>query len=248
MARSGYASSIRSALSDTDGKKRCCAHAFSDGKLLFASSVSAEERAGIINSYTSRVKCPNCLPSFIGGIFCCCGTVTDPDKAHHLEFSLSSPEERDALAAILAAHGFQGKTTERKRKYVLYWKDREIIADFLAFMGANASAFEYMNRCIEKDLRNDINREVNCDTANIGKTLNASERQILLIRTLIEHHVLDTLPESLRETALLRLSNDSLSLSQLGEIHTPPITKSCVNHRLTRLSEAAEQFLSSEKK
>ena len=136
MTRGGYASSVRSALADLSDKKRCCIHAFGDGKALFDGSVSFVARAEAISSYPSKVKCANCLSAFIAGIFSLCGSVTDPTKSHHLEFSFRSPDEREALAVLLEAHGFAGKKTVRKSKYVLYWKDREVIADFLAFLGA----------------------------------------------------------------------------------------------------------------
>ncbi len=245
MTRSGYASSIRSTLSGLSVKKGCCQHAFQDGVSLFRNEMSSADNAELLLSYTRKVKCPNCIPNFVRGIFCSCGTVTDPEKSHHLEFSFHSEKERDALADLLSAQSFLGKKNERKGKYLLYWKDSEIIADFLAFLGAKTVAFDYMNSCIEKDIRNGINREVNCDTANIGKTVTASERQTFLIHQLIDHHMLETLPEPIRITAILRLENDSLSLAQLGELHSPPISKSCVNHRLARLCEAAERFLSS---
>lgn len=242
MNEKSYAELLRESLAVLPVKKKCCAHAFSDAQKLYQEETSAKERADVIRMYASHTKCPSCLPHFVRSLFILHGSVTDPDKRYHLEFSFNSREECSALDALLTPEGICGKIAVRKKQHIFYLKDGETIADFLAYIGANSAAFEFMNSRIEREFRNNVNRQVNCDTANIEKSLLASEKQISVIRHMQESGDINRLPDSLRETAALRVRFEQMSLKELGEAHDPPITKSGVNHRLTRIMAFARSI------
>ena len=233
-----YAARLREALTDLPIRKKCCAHALDDASKIMELP-DPGERAAAIAAYPTRAKCASCVPHFVRGLFLLHGTLTDPHKRYHLEFTLPTAAECAALSELLGREGGIWRQGERKGRPILYLKDGEAIADFLAYIGANQAAFDFMNNRIEREFRNNINRQVNCDTANIEKSLLVSERQIRLIRKMEESGDLQRLPEPLRVTARLRMNNEQLSLSELGEAHEPPITKSGVSHRLAKIESIA---------
>jgi len=234
MSKSSYAENLRRSLAALPVKKKCCVHALHDAESLYT-GISAEERAESMRSYAERAKCAACVSHFVRALFCRCGSVTDPEKRYHLDLSFETEAESRALAELLKEQGISGGCTERKGKYIFYLKDGEAIADFLAYIGANTAAFDFMNSRITREFRNNVNRQVNCDTANIEKALQASQKQIALIRRLRQSSAWGMLPDSLRETAELRLSHEQMSLKELGDAHNPSITKSGVNHRLAKI-------------
>ncbi len=182
-----------------------------------------------------------CRQSFVRGAFFAGGSVTDPKKTYHLElvtdhYSVS----REALSLLLDM-GFEPKSTARGGNYITYFKNSEAIEDFLTTIGAPVSAMEIMSAKIMKDMTNSVNRRVNCDTANVTKIVEASQEQLEAIRKLEKAGKLFTLPDRLRKTAILRMENPELSLSQLAAIADPPVTKSCLNHRLKKLTEIAKK-------
>ena len=183
-----------------------------------------------------------CRRNYIRDLFLCCGSVSDPRKEYHLEWSCDSKEQASQLKEILLSFGKEAKSVLRKKVQVVYFKDSEDIVDLLNLMGAPISMMEMENQRILKELRNSVNRRVNCETANIGKTVSASRKQIGDIRYLEESGILRTLPESLRKMAELRLQYPDTPLRELGDLAVPPIGKSGVNHRLRRLSEIAEKY------
>ena len=138
--------------------------------------------------------------------------------------------------SLLQEQNFSPKHLERSGNYIVYFKQSSAIEDFLTFIGASGSAMELMSAKIEKDMRNSVNRRVNCDTANVSKTVDAAAAQLEAITRLD----LSTLPEKLCETARLRLENPELSLTELAELFEPPVTKSGLNHRLRKLKELSE--------
>lgn len=235
-----YAEMLRESLTALPVKKKCCAFSAKDAETV--RTLSAAERPAAIRAAAERCKCPSCLPRFIAGLFLEYGSVTDPAKRNHLEFAFETDAEADAVEEILTEQGIMGRRTKRKKQYIYYLKDGEAIADFLAYIGANTAAFDFMNSRIEREFRNNINRQVNCDTANIGKSLKASEEQITLIRTLADAGKLQLLPATLRETAELRLQYPQFSMKELGDAHNPPITKSGVNHRLSKIMDFARSL------
>lgn len=183
-----------------------------------------------------------CKRNYLKDLFLCCGSVSNPRKEYHLEWSCSSRKQALQLQGVLLSLGKESKAVLRKRFHVVYFKDSADIVDLLNLMGASVSMMEMENQRILKELRNSVNRRVNCETANIGKTVSASRKQIQDIRFLEESGILRTLPESLRKMAELRMQYPDTPLRELGELAVPPVGKSGVNHRLRRLSEIAGKY------
>lgn len=183
----------------------------------------------------------HCRTSFFRGAFLAGGSVTDPDKGYHLEMVTSHYNVGREMPALLRESGFEPKSTERKANYVTYFKQSAYIEDFLTAIGSPVAAMGIMNAKAEKNLRGSINRRVNCEAANLDKTVDASLEQIEAIRTLEERGVLEQLPDKLQETAVLRRENPELTLTQLAVLFDPPITKSALNHRLRKLMSLAQQ-------
>lgn len=185
---------------------------------------------------------PCCAKAYLRGAFLGGGSVNSPQRSYHFEiethyFGLS----RD-LSALFSDLDFEVKTVMRKGSYVTYIKDSEKIGDILAVMGATGSMMELYNAKIEKEVNNSVNRRVNCDTANLTKTVNAAVAQANSIRQLVAKKGAEAIPEHLRELADLRLSYPEASLAELSELLSTPISKSGVNHRLKKLMELAEQL------
>lgn len=178
-----------------------------------------------------------CRQSFMRGVFLAGGSVTNPEKRYHLELVTDHYNVSRENCSILLEMGFNPKITDRNGNYIIYFKQSDIIADLLTTIGAPLAAMEVMNAKITKNVYNSVNRKVNCDTANVTRTVEASQLQLEAIRHLMAIGELDKLPDKLRDTAQLRMDNPELSLSQLAEITEPPVTKSCLNHRLRKLVE-----------
>jgi DNA-binding protein WhiA len=178
-----------------------------------------------------------CRPSFLRGAFLAGGSVTDPAKRYHLELVTDHYSVSRETYSLLLEMGFEPKEARRKGNFVIYFKQSTAIEDFLTTVGAPLSAMELMSLKIEKDMRNAVNRKVNCDTANVSKAVDAALLQIEAIEKLSRETGLDSLPDKLRETAALRLLNPDMSLSELAEASS--LTKSCLNHRLRKLVELA---------
>ena len=186
-------------------------------------------------------KCSGCRQSFLRGVFLGIGTVTDPAKAFHAELLLNYPERAEKLDEFLALCGIPARKIERRGRIGLYYKNSTAIEEFFAEMGANSVVFELMNVKIEKEIRNQENRATNCVARNISRSVDAISKQVRAIELLRERGMLDGLPDDLRITAELRLKFDEASLSELAANHTPPISKSGLNHRLARLVELSDK-------
>ena len=193
-------------------------------------------------SHLVNFKCGGCRQCFLRGIFLALGTVTDPAKAFHLEMMLNSSVRADKLDELLALCGIPARRLDRKGRIGLYYKNSTSIEEFFAETGANSVLFELMNVKIEKEIRNQENRATNCVARNISRSVDAIQKQVGAIERLRDHGVLDGLPEDLRATAELRLRYDEASLSELAEKHSPPISKSGLNHRLEKLMELSEKI------
>ena len=167
------------------------------------------------------------------------GSVTDPAKRYHLEMTTSHYKVSRETCALLIECGFSPKELSRGGNNILYFKQSDYIEDFLTAIGAQVSAMGVMEAKVEKDLRNGVNRRVNCETANLTKVVDASMGQMAAIRALEEAGELDKLPGKLRETALLRRENPEATLQELAAMLNPPITKSAINHRMRKLLELA---------
>ncbi|MBR6345297.1 MAG: DNA-binding protein WhiA [Lachnospiraceae bacterium] len=186
------------------------------------------------------IKSACCVRTYLQTAFLCCGSVTDPEKSYHLEFAGTHPEKLRQIQDMLSHYDIMAKMTTRKNGYVLYVKEGQQIVDCLNIMGAHSSLLNMENSIVMKEFRNNLNRKVNCETANLIKSANAGSRQKADIELLRELGKLEKLPETLREIGLLRLEYPDISLKELGEMCDPPVSKSCVNHRLRKLSEIAE--------
>ena len=184
--------------------------------------------------------CDECRAAFLKGVFLSCGYIGDPEKSYHLEMTVPYFNLSRELLLFLKNMGLPAKYTKRGSHYVLYYKDSETIADFLGTIGAIKENFGYYNTLITKELRNRINRLNNCETANLQKHISAVAKQLEAIDALQNSGEWDKLSDELRYTATLRKENPELSLAELAEKHTPPITKSCANRRLARISALAE--------
>lgn len=183
-----------------------------------------------------------CKKAFVRGAFIAAGAMNNPEKNYHLEFVTHRYRLHKQFATLLSDFNLNAKTVVRKSNYVLYFKNSEDIGDLLAAMGASNAVMEYQNTRIYKELRNDVNRRMNCDMANLDKTMNAASRQIEAIEKLMRKGVFSSLPDQLRQTAELRLENSDVSLAEIGKMLNPPIGKSGVNHRLRRIVEIADKY------
>ena len=183
----------------------------------------------------------HCRLSFLRGAFLAGGSVTDPRKGYHLELATTHRSVSRELAVLLRELGYDPKQSVRKAAAVTYFKQSEAIEDLLTAIGAPVSAMELMNAKAEKTLRNGVNRRVNCEAANVDKTVDAALEQRRAIRLLREDGRLEDLSPKLREAARLREENPELSLSQLAALCDPPVTKSSLSHRLKKLIELSGQ-------
>jgi DNA-binding protein WhiA len=192
-----------------------------------------------INPKLVRKNC--CKRSYLRGAFLGGGSVSDPEKAYHLEFIAHSEKYGNSLCSLIREFDLHAKLIERKNNYVVYLKEGEHIVNLLSLIGAHTALLNLENIRIYKDMRNNINRIVNCETANLSKTINAAIRQIENIKYIRDQIGLSNLPYNLREIAELRLSYPDASLKELGDMLTPKVGKSGVNHRLRKLDKIAEE-------
>ena len=179
--------------------------------------------------------------AYLREMFLCTGFMNDPVKRYHLEYRCFSEAQSRQLQEVLAGHGIRAGMTRRKRYFVVYIKDSEDIVTLLHLMGASVSLMATENARILKEVRNSVNRRVNCETANIGKTVESAGRQLEDIRFLRENGILESLPAPLREAADLRTEHSGASLSELGALAKPPVGRSGMNHRLRKLSALAQK-------
>lgn len=180
-----------------------------------------------------------CRAAFLRGAFLAGGSVTDPSKHYHLELVTAHSQVGREVSALLCDMGYEPRSVSRQGSSVAYFKQSEHIEELLTRIGAPACATRIMSAKVEKGLRNDINRRVNCDAANLDKAVDASRAQAAAIARLDEAGLLAKLPVKLQETAVARTLYPELTLSELAETFDPPLTKSCLNHRLRKLMELA---------
>jgi len=197
------------------------------------SSDTRREISGLTDGSTRRVYVRRC---FLEG-----GTITDPVKSYHLAFNLHGSQAQK-LANILTDFGLHPKTLVKDGQAVVYLKEADEISDVLKIMGANKSLLSFEGKRVEKDLRNNLNRQVNCEAANLSKTVTAAQSQIEAIEFIIEEVGLEHLAKPLRDVARQRIAHDTASLAEIGAMLSPPISKSGVNHRLRKIVEIAEDM------
>ncbi len=183
-----------------------------------------------------------CRMSFLRGAFLAGGSVTDPEKRYHLELSTSHVQASREVSALLQEMGFLPRSVMRGGSAVIYFKQSEHIEDLLTTLGAPVAATEIMTAKVDKEIRNGANRAMNCDMANVNKTLDAVATQQEAIEKLEKAGQLEKLPEKIQETARLRMQNPELPLAQLAALFEPPISKSCLNHRIRKIMEEARKL------
>ncbi len=170
------------------------------------------------------------------------GSVNDPNKKYHLQIMFKEKAKAEEMQTLLNNFNIHAKIIKKEKDYMLYLKDGEEISEFLALVGANKSVIKFEEIRVIKEKRNDINRLVNCETANLNKTINASVKQIEDIKKIKKAGKFNELPETLKEIAEVRINNPEMSLIELGKLLDKPIGKSGVNHRLKKLSQIAEEL------
>lgn len=193
-----------------------------------------------VSSLLLKSSC--CQRAFLRGAFLCVGSMSDPEKGYHLEFVCMDEQIASQLQEVMLGFGIEAKIILRKKYFVVYIKESESIVELLNVMEAPVALMNLENLRILKEVRNSINRKVNCEAANITKTVNAASRQIEDIELLRDTLGLANLPLQLRQMAEVRLSYPDASLKELGDYLDPPVGKSGVNHRLRKLSELAEKY------
>jgi len=225
-----------------------------EGGFHLLSVDGADDRLGVLSRFghaegevslrlnRANLECENCAAAYLAGAFLACGAVTDPQVDYHLEFHLPQYNLSRDLIALLRELGLRPKFMSRKSNQVVYFKESEQIEDCLTRMRATSASLELMSVKMVKDIRNNVNRLANCENANIDKTVAAAAAQVEAIRRIERHGGLDALPSELQELARLRLEYPEMSLRELGETLTEPISRSGVNHRLRRIMEFAEDI------
>lgn len=188
------------------------------------------------------IKNSCCKRAYLRGCYMAVGSMSDPYKSYHLELVCGLQAQAEQLLKILHDFSLDAKMIVRKKYYVVYMKEGENIADFLNITEAHKALMEFENTRIYKGMRNMVNRKVNCEAANITKTVNAATRQVEDIRLIREKMGLEGLPGPLRQMAYVRLENPQASLGELGKLLDPPVGKSGVNHRLRKLGELAKEL------
>lgn len=187
-----------------------------------------------------RMDC--CKKAFIRGAFMERGSISDPNKFYHYEIVCKYEEDAEVLRGMLMFFGMDAKVIARKNSFIVYMKEGNNITDTLNLMGAVVSQMNLYNVMILKGISNDVNRKVNCETANLNKTIEAAVKQIKDIEYIRDTVGLDSLSDGLTQVALLRLENPDMNLKDLGELLDPPVGKSGVNHRLRKIGEKADEL------
>ena len=199
-----------------------------------------EEELSVVKNVVIQETC--CKRAFLRGVFLVSGSMSDPEKSYHFEIVCASMGKAQQIQKIMRCFALDAKIVSRKKTLVVYLKEGAQIVDVLNVMEAHQSLMELENIRILKDMRNTVNRKVNCETANINKTVSAAVKQIEDMRYIEETKGLDKLPEGLKDMALTRLTYPEASLKELGALLQNPVGKSGVNHRLRKLSEMAEEI------
>lgn len=229
------------------GKERLIPDDALEGKVIQALHLNGIEKEGLnlaepVNSLLIKNSC--CARAYLRGAFLSVGSMSDPKKSYHLEFVCNEKTQALQLQMILQEFQIEAKIIRRKKYDVVYLKEGSGIVDLLNVMGAHVSLMNLENLRIVKEMRNSVNRRVNCETANISKTVTAASKQIEDILLIRDKYGFENLPDNLRQMAEIRLEYPDAALKELGEYLEPPVGKSGVNHRLRRLSEIADKIRS----
>lgn len=209
-------------------------------KLLEPAKGSFKKVDSVASPVLLKSSC--CKRAYLRGVYLAAGSMSNPEKGYHFEFVCNKKEQAESLVSILGDFSIEAKEVLRKKYHVVYLKDGEAIVDLLNIMGAHVALMELENTRIMKEMRNSINRRVNCEAANIIKTVNAATKQVEDILYIQKRMGFERLPDNLKQMAQLRLDYPDATLKELSELSDPPVGKSGVNHRLRKLSELAERL------
>ncbi|MDO5406818.1 MAG: DNA-binding protein WhiA [Eubacteriales bacterium] len=199
-----------------------------------------EENLSLAQNVVIQQNC--CKRAFIRGAFLAAGSISDPEKFYHFEIACATEAKAAQVKGLILSFGLDAKIVQRKKYFVVYIKEGSQIVDILNVMEAPTALMELENIRIVKEMRGSVNRQVNCETANINKTVSAAVKQMEDITYIRDTIGFDTLPEGLQEIAELRLLRPEATLKELGEALDPPVGKSGVNHRLRKLGSLAEKL------
>ncbi len=223
-----FSSKVKEELTNKPPKSRHC-------KLAMLAGLSGEYK-------TADLSKDCCRRAFIKGTFLNSGSVSDPDKSYHFEIAVPDEAYARFLQQVIEKEGVQAKLGHRKDYFLVYVKDGDSISDMLNIMEAHVALMDIENVRIVKEVRNSVNRQVNCDMANTKKTISAATKQIESIKYINEHAEPDLLSPELEEMARVRLENPDATLAELGQMLETPIGKSGVNHRLAKIMCIAEDL------
>lgn len=180
--------------------------------------------------------------AYLRGAFLAGGSMNNPEGTYHLEVVSNDEQQAKALCSLINHFKLGAKVSKRKNWFVVYIKESEHIVEFIGFIGAHQALLEFENIRVLKDVRNQVNRLVNCETANLSKTVDAAVRQLQNIQLIEKTVGLESLPPTLRDVAILRREYTEASLKELGEMMRPKVGKSGVNHRLRKIEDLAERI------
>ena len=217
----------------------------SDGKVLEVLNVLGLTQDGLMYNPTVKerlVRKDCCKKSYLRGVFLGSGSLSDPQNSYHLEIVTNSEEYSESLVKFMESMGLEPKISSRKQNLVVYFKESEQIILFLGLIGAHNALLKLEDIRIQKEMRNNINRMMNCEIANINKTVTAAARQVENIELIAQKIRFAKLPYQLRAVAEARLANPEVSLKELGELMEPPLGKSGINHRMRKIEEIAEDL------
>jgi len=231
-----FSNRVKEELNKAEVKNRCCIAAEEAAREYF----TLTEKPYKIESGVLDKRC--CKRSFLKRAFIEAGTISDPEKSYHLEISCPTLEKAVLIQSLIGVFGMEAKIAFRKNTYGVYLKGADQIVEILGIMGASKAFMDIENIRILKDMRNDVNRRVNCETANINKTVSAAVKQIEDIKYISANMGFDKLPSALSEMAEIRLANPEASMKELADCFDPPLGKSGVNHRLRKLTEIAQKL------
>lgn len=213
-------------------------------KLLVDLGIIENERSFFpMNEIPSKILYePEHVHAYVRGAFLGSGSINNPEKNYHMEFVANNEDYAYELSDLINSMGFNSKIVSRKNYFVVYIKESEQISDLLALMGATNAMFALQNTIISKEVRNNVNRIVNCETANLSKTVDAAVRQVESIIIIQKTIGISKLPENLQQLAMLRMEHEDKSLKELGEMLDPPLGKSGVNHRFKNIEKIADKY------
>lgn len=233
------------------GEKTAVVTAANGGHRVYKVNFSSRALTGVIFDLDSAKKrtvaesvgfrCPECEAAFLAGVFLALATVSRPKSGYHMEIKLPTKERADALAALLEECISRPSVSQRQSKWGVYYKSNASIADVLYFIGAHSASFDVANLAVERDIINRENRATNCVTSNISRTVAAAVKHTEAIRYLMSVDKMHLLGEDLEYTARLRAENHEATLLELAHMHVPPISKSGLNSRLTRILAIADE-------